>query len=133
MRVLIKNGTVITATETMPADVLIEGEKIAAIFTREREGFTDKIIDAMLQTASDKIIDASGRYVIPGGIDIHTHMELPFGGTVVSDSFESGTRAAAFGGTTTIVDFAVQVKGESIMEGFENWMEKATGSCAVDY
>lgn len=133
MRVLIKNGTVITATETMPADVLIEGEKIAAIFTREREGFTDKIIDAMLQTASDKIIDASGRYVIPGGIDVHTHMELPFGGTVVSDSFESGTRAAAFGGTTTIVDFAVQVKGESIMEGFENWMEKATGSCAVDY
>jgi dihydropyrimidinase len=71
--------------------------------------------------------------VIPGAIDIHTHFELPFGGTFVSDDFESGTRAAAYGGTTSIVDFAVQVKGERVMEGFERWMEKAEGNCAIDY
>ena len=70
---------------------------------------------------------------MPGGVDVHTHFELPFGGTFVSDSFESGTRAAAFGGTTTVVDFAVQVKGETIRDGFEAWMAKAEGSCAIDY
>src|SRR5690606_30452273 len=74
-----------------------------------------------------------GKYVIPGGIDVHTHMELPFGGTFASDTFETGTRAAAWGGTTTIVDFAVQTRGKSLMEGFEAWREKADGNCAIDY
>jgi dihydropyrimidinase len=120
-KTLIKGGTVITATETMDADVLIDGEKVVALLGREQT------------IESDEVIDASGKYVMPGGIDVHTHMELPFGGTFAADTFETGTRAAAWGGTTSIIDFAVQTKGDSAMDGFEAWMEKAAGNCAIDY
>ena len=123
-RTVIKGGTIVTATESMSADVLIEGEKVIAIGASGSQDW---------QEGADHVIDASRKYVIPGAIDVHTHFELPFGGTFVSDNFESGTRAAAHGGTTSIVDFAVQVKGERIMDGFETWMQKATGNCAIDY
>ena len=118
---IIKNGTVVTAIEQMEADVLIDGEKVVALLGRDHN-----VDDA-------EVIDATGRLVIPGGIDVHTHMELPFGGTYAADTFETGTRAAAWGGTTTIVDFAVQTKGESAMDGWEAWMDKARGNCAIDY
>ena len=123
-RTLIKGGTVVTATETMAADVLIDGEiavGIAAAGSHEWE------------SGADKVIDASGKYVMPGGVDVHTHMELPFGGTYAADDFEWGTRAAAWGGTTTIVDFALQTMGEPMMDGYERWMAKAEGNCAIDY
>ena len=119
---LIKNGTVITATETMAADVFIDGEKIVALAAHGSQPWK-----------ADTEIDAKGKYVFPGGIDVHTHMELPFGGTYASDSFETGTRAAAFGGTTTIIDFAVQAKGGSAVEGYEAWRAKADGNVAIDY
>lgn len=119
---LIKNGTVITATETMAADVLVDGEKVVALASHGSQKWK-----------ADKEIDAKGKYVFPGAIDVHTHMELPFGGTSASDSFETGTRAAAFGGTTTIIDFAVQLKGASAMEGYEAWRAKADGNVAIDY
>ena len=121
---LIKNGTVVTATETMKADVLLDGPKTVAIVATAN-------VD--LGLVADRTIDASGKLVLPGGIDVHTHMELPFGGTFAADTFETGSRAAAWGGTTTIVDFAVQTKGESAMDGFEKWMAKAEGECAIDY
>jgi len=124
MKTLISGGTVVTAIDTVPADVLIDGETIVAIGAPGAHSWADD---------ADAIIDASGKYVVPGGIDPHTHMELPFGGTYASDTFESGTRAAAFGGTTTIVDFAVQVKGESLIAGFDTWMAKAEDNCAIDY
>jgi dihydropyrimidinase len=123
MRTLITNGTVINADGSTLADVLIDGEVIAAV-GRGLERAT---------SAVDRTIDASGRYVIPGGIDVHTHMELPFGGTFAKDTFESGTRAAAFGGTTTIIDFAVQTRGRSLREGLDAWHAKAEGNCAIDY
>jgi len=121
MKTLISGGTVVTAIDTVRADVLIDDGVVISIGV---PGFNDE---------ADNIIDATGKYVIPGGIDPHTHMELPFGGTSASDNFESGTRAAAWGGTTTIVDFAVQVKGESLIDGFDAWMGKADGNCAIDY
>jgi dihydropyrimidinase len=122
MRTLIASGTVVTATDSTAADVLIEGEQVAAV-----------LAPGTFEGTADRTIDATGKYVVPGGIDVHTHMELPFGGTAASDSFETGTQAAAWGGTTTIVDFAVQTKGQSLMEGFEAWMAKAEGNCAIDY
>ena len=88
---------------------------------------------AEVEPTCDTVIDAGGKYVIPGGIDVHTHMELPFGGTFANDTFETGTRAAAFGGTTTILDFAVQSKGKSLREGLDAWHAKAEGNCAIDY
>ena len=124
MRIVIKNGTVITATETMEADVLIEGDKVVALAAAGSHAWEE---------GADRVLDASGKWVVPGGIDVHTHMQLPFGGTVASDDFESGTRAAAWGGTTSIIDFGVQVKGEKLMDGLEAWMAKAEGHCAVDY
>ena len=120
---LIRNGTVVTATETMHADVLIDGEKIVAVFES----------GSLPTIAADTEIDATGKLVVPGGIDVHTHMELPFGGTFAADTFETGSRAAAWGGTTTIVDFAVQTVGQSAMDGWETWMQKAEGNCAIDY
>jgi len=121
-KTLIKGGTVVTATEMMSADVLIDGQTVVALLQ-----------PGSVEVSADTEIDASDKLVIPGGLDVHTHMELPFGGTKAADTFETGTRAAAFGGTTTIVDFAVQTKGESAMEGWEAWMEKARDNCAIDY
>ena len=123
MRTLITNGTIVTATGSTVADVLIEDETIAAIGT----GLPGRGITA------DETIDATARYVIPGAIDVHTHMELPFGGTFAKDTFETGTRAAAFGGTTTVVDFAVQSRGKSLREGLDAWHAKAEGNAVADY
>ncbi len=124
VRTVIKGGTVVTATETMGVDVLVDGETVAALAAPGSHDW---------ESGADRVIDASGKYVLPGGIDVHTHMELPFGGTFASDNFETGTRAAAWGGTTTIIDFAVQVKGGSAIEGYEAWREKADGKVAIDY
>jgi dihydropyrimidinase len=120
MSVLIKNGRVVTAVDDYHADVYIEGEQVS-------------LIGKDLQVGADKVIDASGKLVIPGGIDPHTHFDMPFGGTTSADDFESGTRAAAFGGTTTVVDFAIQTKGRSTMEGLDLWHAKAEGKATIDY
>ncbi len=120
MRTLIKNGTIVNADATTRADVLVDGEQIA-------------LIGADLDATADRTIDATDRWVIPGAIDVHTHMELPFGGTFAKDTFETGTRAAAFGGTTTIIDFAVQPRGGSLRQGLDAWMEKAQGNAVIDY
>ncbi len=125
MRTLISNGTVVNADGSAEADVLVDGEQIAAV-GRGLAG-TD------LAGAVDRTIDARGKLVIPGAIDVHTHMELPFGGTFAKDTFESGTRAAAFGGTTTIIDFAVQSRGASLREGLDAWHAKAEGNACTDY
>jgi dihydropyrimidinase len=124
-RTLIKNGSVISPTGVVDNDVLSEGETIAAVGAR---GF---FADA--EGTCDTVIDATNKYVIPGGIDVHTHMELPFGGTAASDSFETGTIAAAWGGVTTIVDMALQRYGEDVHAGLAEWHRKADGNCAVDY
>jgi dihydropyrimidinase len=120
MRTLIKNGTVVTASDTNKTDVLIEGEKIVAI-------------GSGLTANADQVIDAENRYVMPGAIDVHTHMELPFGGTFASDDFATGTAAAAWGGTTTIVDFAVQTYGQTLRQGLDQWHKKAEGKAHIDY
>src|SRR4051812_46334834 len=124
MRTLISNGTVVTADGSYQADILVDGEKIAGIGAG---------LAQMANATVDETIDATGKYVIPGGIDVHTHMQLPFGGTFAKDTFETGTRAAAFGGTTTIVDFAVQSKGKSLREGLDAWHAKAEGNAVTDY
>ncbi|MYJ80950.1 MAG: dihydropyrimidinase, partial [Acidimicrobiaceae bacterium] len=126
MATLIKGGTVVSSTGADPAEVLIDGEQIAAVL---RPG--SDIAVAAEQGA--EVVDATGRLVVPGGVDVHTHMELPFGGTFASDTFETGTRAAAWGGTTTIVDFAVQKTGENVRECLDAWLAKAEGNCAIDY
>src|SRR4051795_2266833 len=108
MSVLIKNGRIITAADDYVADVFIDGETIAAIGKN-------------LPMKADRIIDASNRLVIPGAIDPHVHMELPFGGTVSSDDFRTGTTAAAFGGTTSIIDFAIQYHGKTFEQTLDDW------------
>jgi dihydropyrimidinase len=128
MKTLIKNGTVVNATGTATADVLIDGETIAAVLA---PGST--LLGFDLESNVDTVVDAAGKYVIPGGIDAHTHMEMPFGGTFASDTFETGTRAAAWGGTTSIVDFVVQYAGENVLDQYNLWHEKAAGNCAIDY
>jgi dihydropyrimidinase len=120
MRVLIRNGTVVNADGSIQADVLVDGETIASV-------------GRGLDASADQTIDATGKYVMPGAIDVHTHMELPFGGTFAKDTFETGTRAAAFGGTTTIIDFAVQSRGASLREGLDAWHAKAEGNACLDY
>lgn len=120
MKTLIKNGRIVTAVDDYRADILIEDEQVS-------------MIGKSLEMEADKVIDAKGKLVIPGGIDPHTHMELPFGGTYSSDDFFTGTRAAAFGGTTTIIDFAVQNKGESMLLGADKWHAKAEGKAVIDY
>ena len=120
MRTLIRHGTVVSATGASVADVLIEGERIAQV-------------GPGVGAAADVIVDATGKYVIPGGIDVHTHLDMPLGDTVTADDFESGTIAAAFGGTTAVVDFAVQTHGRPMREAWETWMRKAEGKAAVDY
>jgi dihydropyrimidinase len=118
--VLIKNGRIVTAVDDYHADIFVNGAKVALIGK-------DLVIEA------DKVIDAAGKLVIPGGIDPHTHLELPFGGTTTSDTFETGTRAAAFGGTTCIIDFAVQTRGTSTLKALDAWHAKAEGKTAIDY
>src|SRR5258705_1018856 len=117
MKTLIKNGRVITAVDDYRADILIEDEVVS-------------VIGARLDMEADLLIDAAGKLVIPGGIDPHTHMELPFGGTQAPDDFRTGTIAAAQGATTSIIDFAVQNKGQSLIEGLDTWHQKAEGKCA---
>jgi dihydropyrimidinase len=124
-RLLITGGDVISSTGAQPADVLIDGDEIAAVGS---PGFFDNVA-----ATCDRVLDAKDKYVLPGGVDVHTHMELPFGGTAASDTFETGTIAAAFGGTTTIIDFAVQRMGEDVHDGLAAWHQKADGNCAVDY
>ncbi len=120
MSLLIRNGTVVTATDQYVGDVLVEGERVATIGTS-------------LTMPADRVIDATGKLVLPGGIDVHTHLDMPFGGTTSADDFESGTIAAAFGGTTSIVDFAIQYRGQTLHHAWETWMRKAEGKAAIDY
>src|ERR671935_804892 len=120
MKTLIRNGRVVTAVDDYKADILIDGETVS-------------VIGAKLDVEADRVIDAAGKLVIPGGIDPHTHMELPFGGTESADDFRTGTIAAAHGGTTAIIDFAVQYKGESLTQALDHWHRKADGKPAIDY
>ena len=117
---LIRNGTVVTATDHYQADVFIEGETVS-------------MIGAQLDVAADREINAQGCYLFPGGIDAHTHMELPFMGTHSSDTFETGTLAGLHGGTTSIVDFAIQTRGDSLEAAIEEWHRKADGNAVGDY
>ncbi|MBI5496053.1 MAG: dihydropyrimidinase [Deltaproteobacteria bacterium] len=120
MKTLIRNGTLVTASDTYPADLLIDGEKIALVGTD-------------LPAGDARVIDAKGKFVLPGGIDAHTHLDLPFGGTVASDDFYTGHKAAAFGGTTCHIDFVIQGKGETLHQAVENWHKKSDRKAAVDY
>src|SRR5438132_4995256 len=120
MRTLIKNGTIVTASDQYQGDVLVDDEKIAVIGTT-------------LDMQADQVMNAAGKYVLPGGIDVHTHLDMPFGGTTSADDFESGTTAAAFGGTTAIVDFAIQYHGQTLHHAWETWMRKAEAKAVIDY
>ena len=120
MRTRISNGRIVTATDDFMGDILIEDEQIVAVGT-------------LASVQADTTIDATGKYIFPGAIDVHTHMELPLPTTVASDSFETGTIAAACGGTTTILDFANQRRGHTLAEALQSWHEKADGNAAIDY
>ncbi len=122
---VVRNGLVVTAADETTADVLIDGEQVVALAATGSS--------VARGWHPDFELDATGKYVIPGGVDAHTHMELPFGGTFASDTFETGSRAAAWGGTTTIIDFAVQSMGSSLRAGLDAWHAKAEGRCAIDY
>ena len=126
MRILISGGTVVSPTGTQAAEVLVDGERIVALAAPGSD-----LANSFAE--GTRHVDASGRLVIPGAVDVHTHMEMPFGGTSSADTFASGTRAAAWGGTTTIVDFAIQRKGETLRSGLDAWHQKAEGHCAIDY
>jgi dihydropyrimidinase len=118
---IIKNGTIVTATDTTRADVGIVGDRISAI------------ADQLPAENATKVIDAAQHLVLPGGIDVHTHLDMPFGGTTSADDFETGTVAAAFGGTTTLIDFAIQYKGQTLRHAFDTWMKKAHDKATIDY
>ena len=120
MSLLIKNGRVITAVDDYKGDIFVENEQIC-------------LIGKNLDVKADRGIDAQDKYVIPGGIDPHTHLDMPFAGTISADDFETGTRAAAHGGTTTLIDFAIQTKGHSTLEALDTWHKKAEGKTAIDY
>jgi dihydropyrimidinase len=118
---LIRGGTIVTATDTYVSDVGIVGGKISVIgLNLPAEG-------------AGKVIEARGMLVMPGGIDVHTHLDMPFGGTTSADDFETGTVAAAYGGTTTLIDFAIQYKGQTLRHAFDTWMKKADGKAVIDY
>ncbi|MDP6539129.1 MAG: amidohydrolase family protein, partial [Planctomycetota bacterium] len=119
-KTLIQGGTVVTATEVFRGDVLVDGERVEAV-------------GCDLSGEVDRTIDATDRLVIPGGIDVHTHLDMPFGGAFSVDDFETGTIAAAHGGTTTVVDFAIQERGKTLRHAWESWMAKAEGKAAIDY
>src|SRR5947209_9393637 len=123
MKILIRNGHVVTAVDSYTADILVDCSAVVLIGQDLQK----------ISGALDKTVDATGKLVIPGGIDPHTHMDLPFGGTSSSDDFETGTRAAAFGGTTTIIDFAVQYHGQSLNQALDVWFAKAEGKAVIDY
>jgi dihydropyrimidinase len=118
---IITDGTVVTATDTYAADVAIRDGKIVAL------------ANDLPRENAKRVLDAAGMYVMPGGIDVHTHLDMPFGGTTSSDDFETGTRAALFGGTTTLIDFAIQYKGQSLRQAFDTWMAKASAKAFSDY
>jgi dihydropyrimidinase len=120
MKTVIRNGRIVTAVDDYNADILVDGEQVV-------------MIARSIDVQADRVIDAKGRLVIPGGIDPHTHMELPFGGTSASDDFNTGTVAAAHGGTTTIIDFAVQYKGQALNQAIDAWFQKAEGKTSIDY
>ena len=119
--VLIQNGTIVNADASVRADLLIDGATIKEV----RSGIP--------ASAAEKVVDATGLLVMPGGIDAHTHLDMPFGGTNSADDFETGTRAAAIGGTTTIVDFAIQAKGTKMRSALDTWWKKAEGKACIDY
>jgi dihydropyrimidinase len=120
MSLLIKNGTIVNSSDIYRGDVFIETDKVTTI-------------GSSLTMAADVTVDASGRYVLPGGIDVHTHLDMPFGGSTSADDFETGTKAAAFGGTTSIVDFAIQYRGQSLQQALDAWRAKAEGKAVIDY
>src|ERR1700677_296379 len=121
MGILIKNGAVVSADKTFAADILIEAGTIKEV----RPGIAAEPVH--------EVVDATGMLLLPGGIDAHTHLDMPFGGTTSSDDFETGTRAAAFGGTTTIVDFAIQARGTRMRDALDTWWKKAEGKACIDY
>src|SRR4030081_2968192 len=120
MTTLVKNGTVVTTGDRYDADIYIDKGRIT-------------LIGQGLNTPADTVIDASGKLVMPGGIDVHTHLDMPFGGTKSADDFQTGTIAAAHGGTPTLVDFAIQNFGEGLYPAYEGWMKRAEGKAVVDY
>src|SRR5438128_1253509 len=120
MSTLIKNGRIVTADADFTADIFIEGETISQIGKN-------------LNVEAEETIDASGLMIFPGGIDPHVHLEMPFMGTFSSDSYETGTRAALFGGTTTVIDFILQTQGRSLRSAYEDWSGRATGTAVGDY
>ena len=119
--IIIRNGTVVTATDTFTADLGISGDKVSAIAA------------SLPAENAGRVIDAAGQLVMPGGIDVHTHLDMPFGGTTSADDFQTGTIAAAFGGTTTLIDFAIQYKGQALRQAFDTWMKKAHDKAVTDY
>src|SRR5271170_3711137 len=121
MGTLIQNGTVVTAERSFAADVLIEGSTIS------------EVLAGIPVSPAHTVVDATGMLLLPGGIDVHTHLDMPFGGTTSSDDFLTGTRAAAIGGTTTIVDFAIQARGTKMRDALDIWWQKAASRACIDY
>src|ERR1700689_4311502 len=118
---VVQNGTVVTATDTYGSDLGMSNGRIS------------EIANPLPVENAGKVIEARGLLVMPGGIDVHTHLDMPFGGTNSADDFETGTIAAAYGGTTTLIDFAIQTKGQSLRQAFDTWMKKAERKAAIDY